>query len=76
MSAIGMRRGSANRALNLALTLLCVCLSGTLTSGVARATSSEPGKDVQADAGPCMAAAAAADDDKTIEACGALIDNE
>lgn len=74
--AIGMRRNSANLALNLALALICACLSGALTSGVARATSSEPGKDVQADAGPCIAAAAAADDDKTIDVCGALIDNE
>ncbi|MHC2465750.1 tetratricopeptide (TPR) repeat protein [Bradyrhizobium embrapense] len=76
MSAIGMRRNSVNLAFNLTLALLCVCLSGALTSGVARAAGSEPGKDIQADAGPCIAAAAAADDDKTIEACSALIDNE
>ncbi|MES5483807.1 hypothetical protein QMZ05_13720 [Bradyrhizobium sp. INPA03-11B] len=67
-----MRRNSRN----LAVALLCLCLLGALTTGGARATSSEPGKDVQADAGPCMAAAAATDDDKTIEVCGALIDNE
>ncbi|MCC8979546.1 hypothetical protein [Bradyrhizobium acaciae] len=75
-----MRRNSANLtfnpAFNLIPALLCVCLSVTLPSGFARAASSEPGKDVQADAGPCMAAAAAADDDKTIETCGALVDNE
>ena len=76
LSAIGMRRKAANLAFNLVLALLCVCLSVALTSGVARAAGSEPGKDVQADAGPCIAAAAATDDDKTIEACGALIDNE
>ncbi|QOZ37643.1 hypothetical protein [Bradyrhizobium sp. CCBAU 53421] len=67
-----MRRSSAH----LARALLCVCLSGALTAGVARATGSEPGKDVQADAGPCIAAAAATDDDKIIDVCGALIDNE
>lgn len=56
--------------------LICVGLSGGLTSGVARATGSEPGEDVQANAGPCIAAAAAADNDKIIDVCGALIDNE
>ncbi len=54
--------------------LVCVGLSGALMTGVARATGSEPGEDVQANAGPCIAAAAAADDDKTIDVCGALID--
>jgi tetratricopeptide (TPR) repeat protein len=67
-----MRRNSAN----LAVMLICICLPGALMSGVARATGSEPGKDVEADAGPCLAAAAAPDDDKTIDLCGALIDNE
>ncbi|WP_076860904.1 tetratricopeptide repeat protein [Bradyrhizobium mercantei] len=67
-----MRRNAAN----LAMMLICACLSGALTSGVVRATGSEPGENVQANPGPCIAAAAAADDDKTIEVCGALIDNE
>ncbi|WP_429024572.1 tetratricopeptide repeat protein [Bradyrhizobium sp. I1.14.4] len=67
-----MRRNSAN----LAVMAICVGLSGALISGVARATSSEPGKDVEADAGPCIAAVAERDDDKTIDVCGALIDNE
>lgn len=40
------------------------------------ATGAEPAKDVQIDPAPCTAAAAANDDDKTIGACGALIDNE
>ncbi|MCS4105327.1 hypothetical protein M2199_001957 [Bradyrhizobium elkanii] len=61
---------------NLAVMLICVGLSGGLMSGVARATGSEPGEDVQANAGPCIAAAAAADNDKIIDVCGALIDNE
>ena len=52
---MGMRRNSAN----LAVALICACLS--VASGVARATGSEPGKDVQADPGPCVAAAAAAE---------------
>ncbi|BBC03407.1 tetratricopeptide (TPR) repeat protein [Bradyrhizobium elkanii] len=72
MSATGMRHKRAN----LAVMLICVGLSGGLTSGVARATGSEPGEDVQANAGPCIAAAAAADNDKIIDVCGALIDNE
>ena len=71
-SAIVMRRNSAN----LTLLLLGVYLSCMLMAGVARATSSEPGKDVQVDPGRCVAAAAAGDDDKTIDVCGALIDNE
>ncbi|WP_461357238.1 hypothetical protein [Bradyrhizobium sp. USDA 4454] len=66
---MGIRRNSPS----LAIALICACL---LASGAARATGSEPGKDVPADAGPCNAVAAAADDDKIIEACGALIDNE
>jgi len=70
LSVMGMRRNSAN----LAVALICACLS--VASGVARATGSEPGKDVQADPGPCNAAVAAADDDRIVEACGALIDNE
>jgi tetratricopeptide (TPR) repeat protein len=56
--------------------LLCLWLSGPLTAGIARATGSEPGKDVQADPGPCVAATAAADDDRTIDVCGAFIGNE
>jgi tetratricopeptide (TPR) repeat protein len=66
-----MRRKSANLAL-----LLCVYLSCMLAAGAARATSSEPGKDVQADPGRCVAAAAAGDDDKTIDVCGSVIDND
>ncbi|WP_461192230.1 tetratricopeptide repeat protein [Bradyrhizobium sp. UFLA06-06] len=68
-----MRHKRANLAVML---LVCVGLSGALMSGVARATGSEPGEDVQANAGPCIAAAAAADDDKIIDVCGTLIDNE
>ncbi|MBR0870173.1 DUF1311 domain-containing protein [Bradyrhizobium tropiciagri] len=67
-----MRRKSANRTLSL----LCLTLSCLLVAGSARATSSEPGKDVQADPGRCVAAAAAGDDDKTIDVCGSLIDND
>jgi tetratricopeptide (TPR) repeat protein len=40
------------------------------------ATGAEPDKDVQVDPAPCFAAAAAGDDDKTISACGGLIDSE
>ncbi|QOZ23177.1 hypothetical protein [Bradyrhizobium sp. CCBAU 51753] len=67
-----MRRNSANWRLSL----FGVCLSCMLFADLARATSSEPGKDVEADPGRCVAAAASGDDDKTIEVCGSLIDNE
>ena len=40
------------------------------------ATGAEPTKDPQVDPAPCIAAAAANDDDKTISVCGALIRNE
>jgi tetratricopeptide (TPR) repeat protein len=42
----------------------------------ASATGVEPSKDLRIDPGPCVAAAAANDDDRTIGLCGALIDNE
>lgn len=42
----------------------------------ASATGVEPGKDLRIDPAPCVAAAAANDDDRTIGLCGALIDNE
>lgn len=40
------------------------------------ATGAEPARDPQVDPAPCIAAAAANDDDKTISICGALIGNE
>src|SRR4051794_15625661 len=45
-------------------------------SHAACATGAEPDKDVQVDPAPCFAAAAARDDDKTVSACGGLIDSE
>ncbi len=65
-----MRRNSIHLALVLAW------LPCTLPATSARATGAEPARDVQADPAPCVAASAAADDDRIIEACGALIDNE
>jgi tetratricopeptide (TPR) repeat protein len=47
---------------------------GTLQGALA--TGTEPAKDVRIDPAPCLAAAAAHDDDKTVEVCGAPIDNE
>ncbi|MGZ5927129.1 MAG: tetratricopeptide repeat protein [Rhizomicrobium sp.] len=44
--------------------------------GAWAATSGEPAKDLRIDPAPCVAAAAANDDDRTIGLCGALIDNE
>lgn len=42
----------------------------------ASATGTEPVKDLRIDPAPCVAAAAANDDDKIVSLCGALIDNE
>lgn len=42
----------------------------------ASATGVEPAKDLRIDPAPCVAAAAANEDDRTIDLCGALIDNE
>jgi len=41
----------------------------------ASATGVEPAKDLKADPAPCLAAALARDDDRTVNVCGALIDN-
>ena len=42
----------------------------------ASATGAEPTKDLRIDPAPCLAAARAQDDDKTVSVCDALIDNE
>jgi hypothetical protein len=41
----------------------------------ASATGAEPAKDLRIDPALCLAAALARDDDKTLNVCGALIDN-
>jgi tetratricopeptide (TPR) repeat protein len=43
---------------------------------LAFATGTEPATDPLVDPAPCVAAAAAGDDDKTIAVCGVLIDND
>lgn len=50
---------------------LCIALTRC-----ACATGAEPLKDVKIDIAPCLVAAGANDDDKAIEACTPLIDNE
>jgi tetratricopeptide (TPR) repeat protein len=51
---------------------VCVALSGN-----AFAAGVEPSRDLQLDPAPCVAAAAASDDnDKIVSICGALVDNE
>ena len=52
------------------------CLLWALAASQARATGAEPARDLQVDPSPCVAAAASHEDDKSIEVCGALIDNE
>ena len=53
-----------------------LCLLWAAFALPAFATGVEPAKDPHVDPAPCVAAVAANDDDKTIAACGALIDNE
>ena len=40
------------------------------------ATGAEPPRDARIDPAPCVAAASASEDDKIVDVCGALIDNE
>ena len=46
------------------------------SSQSAFATGTEPAADSQVDPAPCVAAAAANDDDRIISVCGALLDND
>ncbi len=52
------------------------CVLWALLVPNAWATGTEPAKDVRIDPAPCIAAAAANDNDKVIDLCGTLIDNE
>jgi tetratricopeptide (TPR) repeat protein len=56
--------------------IVVACLLWTVFVRASFATGVESVKDPQVDPAPCIAAAAANDDDKTISVCGALIDNE
>lgn len=56
--------------------IVAVALLWTAFAHGASATGVEPSKDLRIDPAPCVAAAAANDDDRTIELCGELIDNE
>src|SRR5688500_2057130 len=56
--------------------IVVASLLSTAFVQAAFATGAEPTKDPQVDPAPCVAAAAANDDDKTISVCGALIRNE
>jgi tetratricopeptide (TPR) repeat protein len=53
-----------------------VSLLGAVMPHFASATGVDPATDPLVDPAPCVAAAAAGDDDKIIAACGALIDND
>jgi tetratricopeptide (TPR) repeat protein len=59
------------RVLAVAAAFLCLA-----SLDRALATSVEPANEPQIDPAPCFAAIAAADDDKILAACGALIDND
>jgi tetratricopeptide (TPR) repeat protein len=56
--------------------VVAACLLWMAFAQGASATGVEPAKDLRIDPAPCLAAAAANDDDKTVSLCGALIDNE
>jgi tetratricopeptide (TPR) repeat protein len=61
---------------NITKIVVAVVVCAALSSG-AFAAGAEPAKDVLIDPAPCVAAAAAADDnDKIVGVCGALIDHE
>jgi tetratricopeptide (TPR) repeat protein len=55
--------------------LVVASLLGIALAQGASATGVEPAKDLRIDPAPCLAAAQARDDDKTLNVCGALIDN-
>ena len=52
------------------------CVLWAVLAPNAWATGAEPAKDLRIDPAPCVAAAAANDDDRIIGLCGALLDNE
>ncbi len=56
--------------------VVAACVLWAMLAPHAFATGSEPAKDVRVDPAPCVAAAAANEDDKIVDVCGALIDNE
>jgi tetratricopeptide (TPR) repeat protein len=56
--------------------LVAACLLWMAFAHGASATGVEPAKDLRIDPAPCLAAVLAQDDDKTLNVCGALIDNE
>jgi tetratricopeptide (TPR) repeat protein len=55
---------------------VAACVLWALLAPNVWATGAEPAKDLRIDPAPCVAAAAANDDDRIIGLCGALIDNE
>jgi len=67
---LSMRFHSSMRNVVAASLLWIVSVQGASATGV------EPVKDLRIDPAPCLAAARALDDDKIVNACGALIDHE
>ena len=55
---------------------MAIALALSAPADAAFATSAEPGKDLQVDPAPCLAAAAANDDDRIVPLCSSVIDNE
>jgi len=55
---------------------MTIALALSALADAAFATSAETAKDLNVDPAPCLAAAAANDDDKIVPLCSTLIDNE
>jgi tetratricopeptide (TPR) repeat protein len=72
---MGPVRSTSGKSMRVRLKILVAFFLLLLPHG-AFATGAEPAKNVQVDSTACTAAAATGDDDKTISACGALIENE
>jgi tetratricopeptide (TPR) repeat protein len=55
---------------------MAIALALSALADAAFATGAETAKDLQIDPAPCLAAAAANDDDKIVPLCSSVIDNE
>jgi tetratricopeptide (TPR) repeat protein len=67
---------SMRRCLKTLIRSAAVASLWTTLSHAALATGTEPATDPHVDAAPCVASAAANDDDRIIAVCGALVDND
>jgi tetratricopeptide (TPR) repeat protein len=75
LATMGPVHSTSDKSMRVRLKIL-VAFFLLMLSHSAFATGAEPAKDVQVDTSACTMAAAGDDDDKTISACGELIENE